>query len=86
MRLPFLVLEVTLLAGSDEYCVSTGKFLQVLAETMNLHFLLITHKPAYVDYSHVAYQGREEAIGDQRVLRVKQLTTSESRALNSKVS
>jgi hypothetical protein len=86
-RLPFLVLDETLLAVSDEYCGATGKFLQALAETMDLHFLLITHKPAYLDYSHVAYQGREETVeGDQRVLRVKKLSTGESRALRSKVS
>jgi chromosome segregation ATPase len=85
-RLPFLVLDETLLAVSDEYCVATGKFLQTLAEKMNLHFLLITHKPAYLDYSHRAYQGREETQGDQRALRVQKLSSSESRALRSKVS
>lgn len=85
-RLPFLVLDETLLAVSDEYCAATGKFLQALSETMHLHFLLITHKPAYLDYSHLAYQGREEMQGDQRVLRVKKLSTGDSRALRSKVS
>jgi hypothetical protein len=86
-RLPFLVLDETLLAVSDEYCAATGKFLQALAKTMDLHFLLITHKPAYLDYAHRAYQGREEMQeGGQRVLRVKALTTGESMALRSRVS
>jgi DNA repair ATPase RecN len=86
-KLPFLVLDETLQAVSDEYCAATGKFLQALAKTMNLHFLLITHKPSYLDYSHSAYQAREEMVsGDQRVLRVKELSTKESRELRSKVS
>lgn len=85
-KLPFLVLDETLQAVSDEYCAAAGKFLQALAKTMNLHFLLITHKPSYLDYSHSAYQAREEVVGDQRVLRVKQLSTKDSRELRSKVS
>ena len=86
-RLPFLVLDETLLAVSDEYCAATGKFLQVLAKTMNLHFLLVTHKPAYLEHSHAAYQGREEVVeGEQRALRVKKLATAESRALRAKES
>jgi hypothetical protein len=84
-RLPFLVLDETLLAVSDEYVAATGKFLEALARTMNLHFLLITHKPAYLDHSNRAYQGREEVVAaDQRALRVKQLAGVEYTAARSK--
>jgi chromosome segregation ATPase len=72
-RLPFLILDEALLAVSDEYIAPTGKFLKALAQTMNLHFLLITHKSAYCDHSDRAYQGYQEAVGEQRVLRVKQV-------------
>lgn len=86
-KLPFLVLDETLQAVSDEYCAATGKFLQALAKTMNLHFLLITHKPAYLDYSNSAYQAREEVVaGDQRALRVRELAAKDARELRSKVS
>jgi len=72
-RLPFLVLDEALLAVSDEYIAPTGKFLKALADSMNLHFLLITHKSAYCDHSDRAYQGVQELVGDQRTLRVKQV-------------
>jgi hypothetical protein len=72
-RLPFLVLDETLLAVSDEYIAPTGKFLKALAQSMNLHFLLITHKSAYCDHSDLAYESHEEAVGGQRALRVKQV-------------
>lgn len=79
-RLPFLVLDETLLAVSDEYIEATGRFLETLSRTLNLHFLLVTHKPAYLDHSNRAYQGREEVIGEQRALRVKQMASTEHRA------
>lgn len=72
-RLPFLVLDEALLAVSDEYIAPTGQFLKALAESMHLHFLLITHKSAYCDHSDRAYQGHQESIGEQRTLRVKRL-------------
>lgn len=84
-RLPFLVLDETLLAVSDEYVASTGKFLEALARTMNLHFLLITHKPAYLDHSNRAYQGQGEATtAGQRALRVRQISGADYSALRSK--
>lgn len=80
-RLPFLVLDEALLAVSDEYIAPTGKFLKVLAQTMNLHFLLITHKSAYCDYADRAYQGNQESVGEQRALRVKQVAGGHSKGL-----
>lgn len=72
-RLPFLILDEDLLAVSDEYIAGTSKFLKALAQTMNLHFLLITHKSAYCDHSDRAYQGHQEVVSAQRTLRVKQV-------------
>lgn len=74
-RLPFLVLDETLLAVSDEYIAPTAKFLNALASSMDLHFLLITHKTAYCDYSDVAYQGREEVGDGERMLRIKKVSS-----------
>lgn len=79
-RLPFLVLDETLLAVSDEYIAATGQFLKVLAKSMNLHFLLVTHKTAYCDHADLAYQGREDVVGEQRALRVKEMTSGDRRA------
>lgn len=83
-RLPFLILDEALLAVSDEYIAPTGKFLKALAESMDLHFLLITHKSAYCDHSDRAYQGVQELVGDQRTLRVKQVVSGDRRTLKAR--
>lgn len=74
-KLPFLVLDETLLAVSDEYIAPTGKFLELMAKSMKLHFLLITHKTAFCDHSDVAYQSEEVVLGSQRALRVKEVSS-----------
>jgi chromosome segregation ATPase len=83
-RLPFLILDEALLAVSDEYIAGTGKFLKALAETMNLHFLLITHKSAYCDHSDRAYQSHQELVAEQRTLRVKRVTAGDLRQLKAR--
>jgi chromosome segregation ATPase len=77
-RLPFLILDEALLAVSDEYIAPTARFLKALAQSMNLHFLLITHEPAYCEHSDRAYQSHQELVGEQRTLRVRQVAKVKS--------
>jgi hypothetical protein len=63
-RWPFLLLDETLAAVSDEYVDQTGSFLQKLAASANIDILLVTHKQAYLEHAHVAYQGGEDTSED----------------------
>jgi chromosome segregation ATPase len=63
-RWPFLALDETLLAVSDEYVDSTGLFLRKLSESTQIDILLITHKPAFTDHAVSAYRGTSEMNSD----------------------
>jgi chromosome segregation ATPase len=56
-RWPFLALDETLAAVSDDYVDQTGLFLRKLAETTGISILLVTHKQAFLDHAVVAYRG-----------------------------
>lgn len=61
---PFLVLDETLAAVSDEYTDPTGQFLQTLARKMGLDVLLVTHKQGYLDHADTAYRCMETVEDD----------------------
>jgi hypothetical protein len=56
-RWPFLALDETLAAVSDDYVDQTGLFLRKLAESTGLSILLVTHKQAFLDHASIAYRG-----------------------------
>lgn len=56
-RWPFLALDETLAAVSDDYIDQTGLFLRKLAETTGISILLVTHKQAFLDHALIAYRG-----------------------------
>lgn len=58
-RFPFLALDESLGAVSDEYTDTTGQFLKRLADKLGLDVLLVTHKSAYVDHADRAYSCSE---------------------------
>jgi len=58
-RWPFLALDETLAAVSDDYIDQTGLFLRKLSETTGIAILLVTHKQAFLDHAVVAYRGVE---------------------------
>lgn len=63
-RWPFLALDETLGAVSDEYLDQTGLFLRRLAESTGISILLVTHKPAFLDHAVMAYRGSEVLSAD----------------------
>ena len=65
-RYPFLALDESLGAVSDEYTDTTGQFLRRLAEQLGLDVLLVTHKAAYVDHADKAYTCSEVVEKDGR--------------------
>lgn len=56
---PFLALDETLAAVSDEYVDQTGLFLRQLALKAGITFLLVTHKSAFLDHAVIGYRGVE---------------------------
>jgi len=61
---PFLALDETLSAVSDEYVDQTGQFLKQFAESTGISILLVTHKQAFTDHATVAYTGSESVLED----------------------
>ncbi len=55
-KFPFLLLDETLLAISDEYVEDTSRFLQKLASSAGIDVLLVTHKAAFMEHAN-AFQG-----------------------------
>lgn len=70
-KAPFLLLDETLGALSDEYIEGTSRFLRELADTTGVDVLLITHKASFLDNATTAYQASSQADdnGLQLVLR-----------------
>ena len=56
---PFLALDETLGAVSEEYIDQTGLFLNQLAAKTGISILLVTHKPSFLDHASVGYRGTE---------------------------
>lgn len=69
-KFPFLMLDETLSAVSDEYVDQTGQFLGKLAEATGIPILLVTHKQAFLDHAKSSYQAYEDA---DEVLGLKKL-------------
>jgi len=61
-KFPFLLLDETLSAVSDEYVDQTGQFLGKLAATTGIPILLVTHKQSFLDHAACAYQGFEDSV------------------------
>lgn len=73
-RYPILLLDEALGAVSDDYTEATGAFLRALAAKMGVPILMITHKPAFLDHSDVAYRSQEvEAEDGTRFLQMKKM-------------
>lgn len=66
-RKPFLLLDESLAAVSDEYVDATGKLLYRLCESMGLDVLLVTHKPSFLEHAASAYQATEETVKEGSV-------------------
>lgn len=64
-RFPILLLDETLAAVSDDYLDQAGAFLAKLAESSNMDILLVTHKQAFLEHAHKAYQGYEDTDGER---------------------
>lgn len=56
---PFLILDETLAAVSDEYVEQTGQFLAGLASKMHMDILLVTHKSSFLEHADHAYRCAE---------------------------
>jgi ABC-type branched-subunit amino acid transport system ATPase component len=72
-KFPFLLLDETLSAVSDEYVDQTGQFLGKLAETTGIPILLVTHKQSFLDHAKSSYQAHE---GPDESLLLKRLRGS----------
>jgi hypothetical protein len=63
-RYPFLILDESLPAVSDEYVEYSGRFLQRLCSTMGIDLLLVTHIPGFLSHADMAYEGHKEALDE----------------------
>lgn len=64
-KFPVLLLDETLAAVSDDYLDQAGEFLAKLAESTGMDILLVTHKQAFLEHAHKAYQGYEDSDGEK---------------------
>lgn len=56
---PFLALDESLVAVSEEYVQHTSQFLASLSSRMGMDLLLVTHNAAFADHAKRAYGSRE---------------------------
>lgn len=63
-RFPFLLLDETLAAVSDEYVDEAGQFLRKLAASTGIDILFVTHKAAFLEHAAHAFQGFEDTDDD----------------------
>lgn len=56
---PFLLLDESLGAVSDEYIDLTSRFLKSLSAKTGIDILLVTHKPAFAEHSSTTYRCQE---------------------------
>ncbi len=61
---PFLVLDETLGAVSEEYIESSARFLSSLSKKLKIDILLVTHKPAFTTHADRAYRCIEAICAD----------------------
>lgn len=54
---PFLALDESLGAVSEEYLDNTGQFLKALCAKSGFDILLVTHQPRFLDFADTAYEG-----------------------------
>jgi len=54
---PFLALDETLGAVSEEYIDNTGQFLKSLCDKTGFDILLVTHQPKFLSYADTMYLG-----------------------------
>jgi ABC-type branched-subunit amino acid transport system ATPase component len=59
-----LLLDESLVAPSDEYVVTIGRFLRKLSATTGIPILFITQNRSFVEHSDHAYQGSEDVAQD----------------------
>ena len=63
-RFPFLLLDETLAAVSDEYVDEAGQFLRKLAASTGIDILFVTHKAAFLEHAAHAFLGFEDTDDD----------------------
>lgn len=63
-RFPFLLLDETLAAVSDEYIDDAGQFLRKLAASTGIDILFVTHKAGFLEHATHAFQGFEDTDDD----------------------
>ena len=63
-RFPFLLLDETLAAVSDEYVDEAGQFLRKLAASTGIDILFVTHKAAFLEHAAHAFQCFEDTDDD----------------------
>jgi hypothetical protein len=61
---PFLILDESLAAVSDDYVDAAGRFIRDLADRLGFDVLLVTQKTAFLDHAHSAYRCQEEEVSD----------------------
>ncbi len=71
---PILILDEALGAVSNDYVDRTSQFLQTLARELKADFLLVTHKPAFLEHAHHAYRCTEVVVEEgSRYLSLRRL-------------
>jgi DNA repair exonuclease SbcCD ATPase subunit len=70
-RSPFLFLDETLGAVSEEYIEGAGQFLHKLAARSDLDVLLVTQQRSYATYAQVAYQATQTVHDEARCLFIR---------------
>lgn len=70
---PVVILDEALGAVSPEYVDRTSQFLQTLAQELKADFLLVTHKPAFLEHAHHAYRCTEVVEEGSRHLSLRKL-------------
>ena len=63
-RFPLILLDESLVAPSDEYVPTIGRFLRKLSKTTGIPILFVTQNRHFTDHSDHALQGVEEVAAD----------------------
>jgi ABC-type dipeptide/oligopeptide/nickel transport system ATPase subunit len=60
---PYLILDESLAAMSEDYIETTASFLKALCQEMGVHILLVTHNKGFLEYADNSYMAEANADG-----------------------
>jgi hypothetical protein len=69
----YLILDESFAALSVEYVEDAGRFIRKMCEDLDVHILLVTHNPEFLNHAHRAYKGDVDKTGGSDRLCIKEL-------------